>query len=204
MGLMGLFWMPVSSPAHAEATPVVLVALGDSLTAGYGLGPGEGFVPQLQAALSARGHNVHVRNGGVSGDTSTGGLARLDWAVGPDTQAVILELGANDMLRGIAPDVTRANLTAIIKRLQAQNIEVMLTGMLAAPNLGGAYGARFNPIYPQLAEQFELVFYPFFLDGVAGQRELNLPDGIHPTAKGVGVIVDNILPSVERLLAQVK
>ena len=204
MGLMGLFWMPVSSPAHAEATPVVLVALGDSLTAGYGLGPGEGFVPQLQAALSARGHNVHVRNGGVSGDTSTGGLARLDWAVGPDTQAVILELGANDMLRGIAPDVTRANLTAIIKRLQAQNIEVMLTGMLAAPNLGGAYGARFNPIYPQLAEQFELVFYPFFLDGVAGQRELNLPDGIHPTAKGVGVIVDNILPSVERLLAQLK
>jgi len=204
MGLMGLFWMPVSSPAHAEATPVVLVALGDSLTAGYGLGPGEGFVPQLQAALSARGHNVHVRNGGVSGDTSTGGLARLDWAVGPDTQAVILELGANDMLRGIAPDVTRANLTAIIKRLQARNIEVMLAGMLAAPNLGEAYAARFNPIYPQLAKQFGPVLYPFFLDGVAGQRGLNLADGIHPNAQGIGVIVDNMLPSVERLLAQVK
>lgn len=190
--------------ARAENAPIIIVALGDSLTAGYGLGPGDGFVPQLQAALTARGHHVTIRNGGVSGDTSSGGLARLDWAVGPETQAVILELGANDMLRGIAPDVTRANLTAIIKRLQAQNIEVMLTGMLAAPNLGEAYGARFNPIYPQLAEQFELVFYPFFLDGVAGQRELNLPDGIHPTAKGVGVIVDNILPSVERLLAQVK
>ena len=204
MGLTGLFWMPVPSPARAEATPIVLVALGDSLTAGYGLGPGEGFVPQLQAALSARGHNVHVRNGGVSGDTSTGGLARLDWAVGPDTQAVILELGANDMLRGIAPDVTRANLTAIIKRLQARNIEVMLAGMLAAPNLGEAYAARFNPIYPQLAEQFGPVFYPFFLDGVAGQRGLNLADGIHPNAQGIGVIVDNMLPSVERLLAQVK
>ena len=204
MGLTGLFWMAVSSPARAEATPIVLVALGDSLTAGYGLGPGEGFVPQLQAALSARGHNVHVRNGGVSGDTSTGGLARLDWAVGPDTQAVILELGANDMLRGIAPDVTRANLTAIIKRLQARNIEVMLAGMLAAPNLGEAYAARFNPIYPQLAEQFGPVFYPFFLDGVAGQRGLNLADGIHPNAQGIGVVVDNMLPSVERLLAQVK
>ena len=204
MGLTGLFWMPVPSPARAEATPIVLVALGDSLTAGYGLGPGEGFVPQLQAALSARGHNVHVRNGGVSGDTSTGGLARLDWAVGPDTQAVILELGANDMLRGIAPDVTRANLTAIIKRLQARNIEVMLAGMLAAPNLGEAYAARFNPIYPQLAEQFGPVFYPFFLDGVAGQRGLNLADGIHPNAQGIGVVVDNMLPSVERLLAQVK
>ena len=204
MGLTGLFWMPVSSPSRAEAAPIVLVALGDSLTAGYGLGPGEGFVPQLQAALSARGHNVHVRNGGVSGDTSTGGLARLDWAVGPDTQAVILELGANDMLRGIAPDVTRANLTAIIKRLQARNIEVMLAGMLAAPNLGEAYAARFNPIYPQLAEQFGPVFYPFFLDGVAGQRGLNLADGIHPNAQGIGVVVDNMLPSVERLLAQVK
>ena len=204
MGLTGLFWMPVPSPARAEATPIVLVALGDSLTAGYGLGPGEGFVPQLQAALSARGHNVHVRNGGVSGDTSTGGLARLDWAVGPDTQAVILELGANDMLRGIAPDVTRANLTAIIKRLQARNIEVMLAGMLAAPNLGEAYAARFNPIYPQLAKQFGPVLYPFFLDGVAGQRGLNLADGIHPNAQGIGVIVDNMLPSVERLLAQVK
>lgn len=199
-----MLWMSAARPAGAETEPIVLVALGDSLTAGYGLGPSDGFVPQLQAALSARGHNVMIRNGGVSGDTSSGGLARLDWAVGPETRAVILELGANDMLRGIAPDVTRANLTAIIKRLHAQDIKVMLAGMLAAPNLGEAYAARFNPIYPQLAEQFGLVYYPFFLDGVAGQRALNLADGIHPTGEGIAVIVDRILPHVERLLAQVE
>ena len=199
-----MLWMSAARPAVAETEPIVLVALGDSLTAGYGLGPSDGFVPQLQAALSARGHNVMIRNGGVSGDTSSGGLARLDWAVGPETRAVILELGANDMLRGIAPDVTRANLTAIIKRLQARDIKVMLAGMLAAPNLGEAYAARFNPIYPQLAEQFGLVYYPFFLDGVAGQRALNLADGIHPTGEGIAVIVDRILPHVERLLAQVE
>ena len=199
-----MLWMSAARPAGAETEPIVLVALGDSLTAGYGLGPSDGFVPQLRAALSARGHNVMIRNGGVSGDTSSGGLARLDWAVGPETRAVILELGANDMLRGIAPDVTHANLTAIIKRLQAQDIKVMLAGMLAAPNLGEAYAARFNPIYPQLAEQFGLVHYPFFLDGVAGQRALNLADGIHPTGEGIAVIVDRILPHVERLLAQVE
>ena len=199
-----MLWMSAARPAVAETEPIVLVALGDSLTAGYGLGPSDGFVPQLQAALSTRGHNVMIRNGGVSGDTSSGGLARLDWAVGPETRAVILELGANDMLRGIAPDVTRANLTAIIKRLQARDIKVMLAGMLAAPNLGEAYAARFNPIYPQLAEQFGLVYYPFFLDGVAGQRALNLADGIHPTGEGIAVIVDRILPHVERLLAQVE
>ena len=205
LSFLAALWLPLTtSHAAAADAKIVLVALGDSLTAGYGLGPSEGLVPQLQAALTARGHGVIVRNGGVSGDTSSGGLARLDWAVGPETQAVILELGANDMLRGIAPDVTRANLTAIIKRLQARGIKVMLAGMLAAPNLGEAYAARFNPIYPQIAEQFGLVFYPFFLDGVAGQRELNLPDGIHPSARGIGVIVDNMLPSVERLLAQVK
>ena len=191
-------------PVRAAGAPMTLVALGDSLTAGYGLGPNEGFVPQLQAALTARGHNVHVRNGGVSGDTSTGGLARLDWAVAADVQAVIVELGANDMLRGIAPNVTRTNLTALIKRLQARGIKVMLTGMMAAPNLGEAYAARFNPIYPQIAEQFGLVFYPFFLDGVAGQPALNLPDGIHPNAAGIGIIVENILPKVELLLAQVE
>lgn len=191
-------------PVRAAGAPMTLVALGDSLTAGYGLGPNEGFVPQLQAALTARGHNVHVRNGGVSGDTSTGGLARLDWAVAANVQAVIVELGANDMLRGIAPDITRANLTALIKRLQARGIKVMLTGMMAAPNLGEAYAARFNPIYPQIAEQFGLVFYPFFLDGVAGQPALNLPDGIHPNAAGIGIIVENILPKVELLLAQVE
>lgn len=204
MALTVFVCLAFTPQTRAAEAPITLVALGDSLTAGYGLGPDEGFVPQLQAALTARGHNVHLRNGGVSGDTSTGGLARLDWAVAADVDGVILELGANDMLRGIAPDVTRANLTAIIKRLQARGIKVMLTGMLAAPNLGEAYAARFNPIYPQLAEQFGPVFYPFFLDGVAGQRELNLPDGIHPTKRGIGVIVDNILPSVEQFLAHIE
>ena len=202
--LMVFICLAVAPPVRAADAPITLVALGDSLTAGYGLGPDEGFVPQLQAALQARGHEVKIGNGGVSGDTSSGGLARLDWAVGPETQGVILELGANDMLRGIAPAVTRANLTAIIKHLHKRGIKVMLAGMLAAPNLGEAYAARFDPIYPQIAEQFGLVFYPFFLDGVAGQRELNLPDGIHPTGDGIGVIVENILPSIERLLAQIE
>ncbi len=203
--LFGLIAIP-NAPAMGEqaGAPIEIIALGDSLTAGYGLAPADGFVPQLQAALSARGHNVHVRNGGVSGDTSTGGLARLDWVVGPKTRGVILELGANDMLRGIAPSVTRANLARIIETLQARNIEVMLAGMLAAPNLGAAYGDRFNPIYPQLAAQYGLVFYPFFLDGVAGQRELNLPDGIHPTAEGIGVIVDRIIPHVEAFMARLE
>ena len=193
------------APAMAEEKPPIdIIAFGDSLTAGYGLAPGDGFVPQLQAALTARGYHVRVGNGGVSGDTSTGGLARLDWVVGPKTRGVILELGANDMLRGIAPSVTRANLTRMIETLQARNIEVMLAGMVAAPNLGTAFAARFNPIYPQLAAQYGLVFYPFFLDGVAGQRELNLPDGIHPTAEGIGVIVENIMPQVEAFMARLE
>jgi acyl-CoA thioesterase-1 len=202
--VLSLMLLPHCVAAANAGAPIRLVVLGDSLTAGYGLAPGDGFVPQLSAALAARGHHVVLGNGGVSGDTSSGGLARLDWAISPDTQAVIVELGANDMLRGIAPEVTRANLVSIIKHLHKREIKVMLAGMLAAPNLGEAYAARFNPIYPQLAEQFGLVFYPFFLDGVAGQRDLNLPDGIHPSAQGVSVIVNNILPSVERLLAQVK
>lgn len=201
--LCGLGFAP-SDAAAENAAPKIIVALGDSLTAGYGLAPGDGFVPQLQAALSRAGHKVTLKNAGVSGDTSTGGLARLDWAVGPDTDAVILELGANDMLRGIAPQVTRKNLQAIISRLKARNIDVLLAGMLAAPNLGTAYAARFNPIYPDLAKTHGLVFYPFFLDGVAGQRDLNLPDGIHPTADGIGVIVKKILPSVETLITRLE
>lgn len=187
-----------------EHSAPVIVALGDSLMAGYGLAPNEGFVPQLQAALEKAGHRAIVKNAGVSGDTSTGGLARLDWAIGADTDAVILELGANDMLRGIAPHVTRKNLQTIIERLQARNIDVLLAGMLAAPNLGEDYAARFNPIYPELAKSHGLIFYPFFLDGVAGQRRLNLPDGIHPTAEGIGIIVEGILPSIDTLLTRLK
>ena len=205
--LLGALWMTQLTTAAAQNAQneklVNLVALGDSLTAGYGLPPQDGFTAQLQAALTAKGLAVKVHNGGVSGDTSAGGLARLDWVVGPDTDAVIVELGANDMLRGIAPALTEKHLRRIIERLQAKGVEVMLAGMLAAPNLGPHYESRFNRLYPQLAEEYGLVFYPFFLDGVAGNPKLNLDDRIHPNRTGIAVIVKNILPTVERLLARI-
>ncbi len=190
-------------PAGAFAKdPVTIVALGDSLTAGYLLGPDEGFPEQLERALKEAGHeNVKVVNAGVSGDTSSGGLARLDWAVGPEADAVIVELGANDALRGIDPGLARENLTEIVTRLKERGLPILLAGMLAPPNLGSDYGAEFNPIYPELAETEELIFYPFFLDGVAGDRNLNLRDGIHPTAEGIAIIVERILPKVEELIA---
>lgn len=202
--LLAGFWMPAAADTKTADKPAVIVALGDSLTAGYGLAPNDGFVPQLQAALAARGHKVTVQNAGVSGDTSSGGLARLDWAVGPEAQAVIVELGANDMLRGIAPEVTRKNLTAIIEQLDARGLPVLLAGMLAAPNLGPDYAARFNPIYGELSARYGLVHYPFFLDGVVADRSLNLADGIHPNAEGISVIVTRITPAVEKLLARIK
>ena len=189
--------------AQSDAHTVHLVALGDSLTAGYGLNPRDGFTAQLEAALTAKGHRVRVHNGGVSGDTSAGGLARLDWAVGREAQAVIVELGANDMLRGLSPKVTEKNLRQIIEKLQARGLEVMLAGMLAAPNLGPSYGEAFNGLYPRLAKQYGLVFYPFFLNGVAGDPRLNLGDRIHPNRDGIAVIVKNILPTVEELLARI-
>ena len=203
--LVFILWMSVSPSAWAQddTKTVHLVALGDSLTAGYGLAPRDGFTAQLEAALTAKGHHVRVHNGGVSGDTSAGGLARLDWAVGREAQAVIVELGANDMLRGLSPKVTEKNLRQIIEKLQARGLEVMLTGMLAAPNLGPSYGQAFNNLYPRLARKYGLVFYPFFLDGVAGDPRLNLGDRIHPNREGIAVIVENILPTVEQLLARI-
>ena len=203
--LIFVLWMSASSTAWAQSDTktIHLVALGDSLTAGYGLAPRDGFTAQLEAALTAKGHRVRVHNGGVSGDTSAGGLARLDWAVGREAQAVIVELGANDMLRGLSPKVTEKNLRQIIEKLQARGLEVMLAGMLAAPNLGPSYGQAFNNLYPRLAKQYGLVFYPFFLDGVAGDPRLNLGDRIHPNRDGIAVIVENILPTVERLLARI-
>ena len=184
---------------------LTIVALGDSLTAGYMLGPDEGFTHQLEKALNEAGHaNVTVVNAGVSGDTSSGGLARLDWAVGPEADAVIVELGANDALRAIDPDLTRKNLAEIVSRLKDRGLPVLLAGMLAPPNLGRDYGESFNTIYPDLAESEGLILYPFFLDGVAGERGLNLADGIHPTAEGVGIIVERILPKVEMLIAEAR
>ena len=187
----------------ARAAPLRIVALGDSLTAGYGLGPGEGFTDQLQAALKARGQDVEIVNAGVSGDTAAGGLALLDWSLGEGADAVIVELGANDMLRGIDPAETRASLDAILKQLSARKLPILLAGMRAAPNLGPDYAARFEPIYSQLAEQYGAVLYPFFLDGAAGQPALLQADGLHPNRAGVAVIVERILPAVERLIADI-
>ncbi|WP_043745626.1 arylesterase [Paramagnetospirillum magneticum] len=177
-----------------------ILALGDSLTAGYGLAPEEAFPAQLERVLRAEGRDVTVINAGVSGDTTAGGKARLDWALGAKPHLAILELGANDGLRGLDPKLTHANLDAILKRLTAAGIPVLLAGMLAPPNYGKAFEAEFKAVFARLAAEHDVVFYPFFLDGVAGDRGLCLPDGLHPNAKGVGVIVGRILPSVRRLL----
>lgn len=190
------------SAAAADA-PIIIVALGDSLTAGYGLPDDDGFVPRLQAALTASGASATIRDAGVSGDTASDGLARLDWSVPPGTDAVILELGANDMLRGIDPKVTREALDGILRRLTDRHIAVMLCGMRAAPNLGPDYGQAFDRIYPDLAAKYGVMLYPFFLDGVAADLSLTQHDGMHPNAKGVSIIVERILPHVEDLIARV-
>lgn len=197
------FWFFLASLTFAissETKPYRLVALGDSLTAGYGLARAHSFSIKLQQALQNNGYNVTVDNAGVSGDTTTGGLARLDWSIGENVNGVIIELGANDALRAISPKVTQAALEQILIRLKKRNIDLLLTGMLAPPNLGSAYGKTFNAIFPDLAEKYDLVYYPFFLKDVAGISSLNQADGLHPTAEGVGVIVKNILPKVKELL----
>jgi acyl-CoA thioesterase I len=193
------------TPASAQAfdEPRRVVALGDSLTAGYGLEPGESFPDQLERALRAAGMDVVVENAGVSGDTSAGGLARLDWAVPDGTDLVIVELGANDALRGIDPALTRANLSAILQHLEARGVPVLLAGMRAPPNMGKEFLGAFDSIYPELAEEYEVPLYPFYLDGVAGDAGLNLEDGMHPTAEGIAVIVRAILPAVEAALPPV-
>jgi len=187
--------------AELAAAPVRLVALGDSLTAGLGLGITDSFPVKLEKALAQRGIAVAITNAGVSGDTASGGRGRLDWSVPEGTWGVIVELGANDALQGIDPEVTRAALTGIVTELQRRGIRVLLCGMLAPPNNGPDYGQRFNRIYPELAEKFKVPLYPFFLDGVAGNPGLNQADGIHPTAEGVEVIVRNITPIVESFVA---
>jgi acyl-CoA thioesterase I len=180
-----------------------LVAFGDSLTAGLGLPAASAFPAKLEAALRARGYQVDVVNAGVSGDTVADGLARLDWSIPQDADAVIIELGANDALRGLDPKATRIGLDEIVKRLRQRNVAVMLAGMYAPRNLGPDYSAQFDPIYPDLAKAYDLPLYPFFLDGVATDPKLNQVDGLHPTAAGVDVIVARILPTVEALLTKV-
>ena len=186
----------------AEEKLVTILAFGDSLVAGYGLGSSDGFTAKLEAALKAKGIAARVINAGLSGDTSAGGLARLDWALEPKPDFAIIELGANDGLRGLDPAQTNANLDAILSKLKAKGVPALLAGMYAPPNMGPDYGQAFNALYPALAEKHGVAFYPFFLDGVAANASLNQPDGIHPNAKGVDIIVARILPHVLRLIGK--
>lgn len=202
--LAAILLVGATAAVPAAAEPQRLLVLGDSLTAGYGLNQGKGFTDQLGDALAAAGDNVIVINGGVSGDTSAGGAGRIGWLLADKPDAAIVELGANDALRGLDPADTRRHLARIIDELKAAGIEVLLAGMLAPPNLGREYGAAFNAIYPDLAEEKGVALYPFFLDGVAAEPALNQDDGIHPNARGVAVIVERILPAVRRLLASAR
>ena len=192
------------SQAGAAERTVKIVAFGDSLMAGYQLPLTDAFPAQLQKVLRAKGLNVQVANASVSGDTASGGLARLDWSVPDGTDAVLVELGANDMLRGIDPKVTRAALDQIVSRLKQRGIEVLLCGMRAAPNLGADYERAFNAIFPELASAHNVVFYPFYLDGVAADAKLNQRDGLNPTAEGIQTIVTRITPKVEELIGRVR
>ncbi|WP_341911972.1 arylesterase [Ferrovibrio terrae] len=179
-----------------------LLVFGDSLVAGYSLPPDASYPAQLEKALKAKGLDVAVLNAGVSGDTTAAALARLDWSLADRPTHVLVELGANDMLRGLAPEQARTNLDAILAKLKQAGLPTMLVGMLAAPNLGADYGRRFNAIYPDLAAKYGIPLYPFFLDGVAGEAKLNLSDGMHPSREGVTVMVERTLPQILRFLGQ--
>jgi acyl-CoA thioesterase-1 len=200
---IGCLLLVMASAVRAE-TPVKIVALGDSLTAGFGLSQSDAFPVKLERALRSKGLVVEIANAGVSGDTSSGGLARLDWSVPEGTDAVILELGGNDALRGLEPRITRAALDTILRRLKDRRIEVLLCGMRAPPNLGADYARVFDAIFPELAAAHDALFYPFFLDGVAANLKLNLRDGIHPNRDGVDAIVAGILPHAEQLITRVR
>jgi acyl-CoA thioesterase I len=193
----------LAAPALAAERPVKIVALGDSLTAGFGIAAEDAFPVKLERALKAKGYAVEVLNSGVSGDTAAGGLARLDWSVPEGTDAVIVELGANDALRGMDPEATRRALDEILRRLKARRIVVLLAGMRAPPNMGADYVRRFDAIYADLADRHDVILYPFFLDRVAADAALNQRDGIHPTAAGIDVIVRGLLPQAEEVVRKV-
>jgi acyl-CoA thioesterase-1 len=201
-------WLIAALAAGAAAAPtgqpMRIVVLGDSLVAGFGLKPSDAFPAQLERALKARGHAVEVINAGVSGDTTAGGLARVNWAVPERTDAVILELGANDALRGLDPARARANLDKTIAAIKAGGAEVLLAGMFAPRSMGKDYVRAFESMYPDLASKYGLILYPFFLDGVALDGKLSLEDGMHPNAQGVAQITAKILPSVEQLIERVR
>jgi acyl-CoA thioesterase-1 len=202
--LLSMVWAFALSAASAAAAPVKILALGTSLTQGYGLPPGTEFTVQLQAALKAAGIDAVIDNAGVSGDTSADGLSRLDWSLAGHPDVVILELGSNDMLRGTPPSQTENNLRAILDRLKAAHIAVLLTGMKAQRNLGPDYVKAFDAIYPHLAKDYGVLFYPFILDGVAMNPKLNQADGMHPNPAGVKIIVGRILPLVKKLAAEAR
>lgn len=191
------------SKAHAES-PVRIVALGDSLTAGYGMESGQDFATKLQEKLIAEGIPATVNNAGVSGDTSAGGLSRVDWAIegDPKPNLVIVALGANDMLRGVEPSVTKKNLAGILDRLKEKKIPALLAGMRSPTNLGPFYQGKFDRIYSELADDYDVPLYPFFLEGVAMKAEYNQGDGIHPNQKGIAIMVENILPAVKKALKE--
>ncbi len=207
--MMSWLLAPIAANAQDAAasigkTPLQVVAFGDSLSAGYGVGPGESFPEQLQKALRDKGYDADVANAGVSGDTTTGGLARVEWSVPQSTDLVIVELGANDALRGVSPDITRKNLDAILQKLKNRGQATILAGMIAPPNMGGDYSRGFDPIYTDLAKKYDVPLYPFFLDGVAAKPELNQNDAMHPNAKGIAIIVEKMLPMVSQALDKLK
>ncbi|MBB5700275.1 acyl-CoA thioesterase-1 [Ochrobactrum daejeonense] len=183
-----------------QLSQIRIVGFGDSLMAGYLLPSNAAFPQQLEKALNDKGVEVSIENAGVSGDTTTGGLSRIDWSIPDGTDLVILELGANDALRGIEPDITEKNLDEMLARLKARGISVILAGMMAPPNMGKDYADRFNPIYPRLAQKYRVPLYPFFLDGVATRKELLLEDGMHPNEKGVEAMVAKFMPTIEKSL----
>ncbi len=201
LSTIALFVMAVTA---ADAATVKILALGTSLTQGLGVPPGLDLTAVLETRLKASGLDVKFINAGVSGDTSAGGLARLDWSLADHPQAAIIELGSNDALRGQAPAETEKNLAAILGRLRNAHVAVLLTGMKAPRNLGPEYDAQFDAIYPRLAKRFDVLFYPFILDGVAADTKLNQADGIHPNASGVKIIADRMLPYVRRLVLEAK
>ena len=202
-GFLALLLSLLLAALPAQAQTLHILAFGDSLTAGLGLDPAQAFPARLETALKARGHDIVIANAGVSGDTSTAAAERLDWSLGQDVDGVIVELGANDALRGIAPERTEAALDGILSELGKRKLPVLLAGMLAPRNLGSDYGKQFDAIFPRLAEKHGVLLYPFFLDGVAAEPALNQPDGLHPNSKGVDMIVSRILPITEDLLKQV-
>ncbi|MEM5470721.1 arylesterase [Hoeflea sp. AS60] len=198
---LGVAATPVKASAADE---IKIVGFGDSLMAAYNLQASEGFPAKLEAALRERGHNVSIVDAGVSGDTTSGGLARLDWSIPDGVDGVILELGANDALRGLPPEKTRENIEAMIVRLKERGIPVLLAGMLAPPNMGEAYETAFNTIYQDLASKYDLTLYPFFLDGVTGNQDLLLSDGMHPNVNGINTMVEKFVPVAQIFLSDIK